>query len=171
MRFTEEQQAVIDARHQNILVSAAAGSGKPAVLTERILGLISGEDAVDIDRLLVVTFTRAAAAQMKEKISARISRALQENPQDEHLHRSRPLTHSVNPSSAVTSERLTWILLIVWWKKARSHCWSSRCFPSCWRRNMPCPIGRGRIPPPPTSFFARIIFRKEPRTRRWKKIS
>ena len=93
MRFTEEQQAVIDARHQNILVSAAAGSGKTAVLTERILGLISGEDAVDIDRLLVVTFTRAAAAQMKEKISARISRALQENPQDEHLQRQQTLIH------------------------------------------------------------------------------
>ena len=70
MRFTDEQQSVIDARGQNLLVSAAAGSGKTAVLVERIIRLITEPDEngamTDIDRLLVVTFTRAAAQQMKE---------------------------------------------------------------------------------------------------------
>ena len=61
VKFTEEQQAVIDARDANILVSAAAGSGKTAVLVERIIQMISSD--MDIDHLLVVTFTKAAAAQ------------------------------------------------------------------------------------------------------------
>lgn len=63
--YTKEQQQVIDARGSNVLVSAAAGSGKTAVLTERIVKMISDEEKpVDIDRLLVVTFTNAAAAEM-----------------------------------------------------------------------------------------------------------
>ncbi|MBR2122346.1 MAG: helicase-exonuclease AddAB subunit AddA [Lachnospiraceae bacterium] len=71
MIFTSQQQKVIDTRKKNILVSAAAGSGKTAVLVERILSIIlDASDPVDIDRLLVVTFTRAAAAQMRERISA-----------------------------------------------------------------------------------------------------
>ena len=69
MNFTDEQQSVIDARGCNVLVSAAAGSGKTAVLVERIIQLITDRNAVDIDHLLVVTFTRAAAAQMKERIT------------------------------------------------------------------------------------------------------
>ena len=65
VQWTEEQQKVIDLREKNILVSAAAGSGKTAVLVERILQLISeGDHPLDVDQLLVVTFTRAAAAQM-----------------------------------------------------------------------------------------------------------
>ena len=70
VQWTEEQQKVIDLRERNILVSAAAGSGKTAVLVERILQLISeGDHPLDVDQLLVVTFTRAAAAQMKEWLS------------------------------------------------------------------------------------------------------
>ena len=65
--FTPDQQATIDARDSSILVSAAAGSGKTAVLVERIIQMVSdAEHPVDIDRLLVVTFTNAAAAQMRE---------------------------------------------------------------------------------------------------------
>ena len=61
-RWTDDQQRVIDARNCNLLVSAAAGSGKTAVLVERIIKLITDEkNDVDIDRLLVVTFTNAAA--------------------------------------------------------------------------------------------------------------
>ena len=76
MKFTEDQQRVIDLRNCNILVSAAAGSGKTAVLVERIVELVSGSGcdsarAVDIDRLLIVTFTNAAAAQMRERITKR----------------------------------------------------------------------------------------------------
>ena len=75
VRWTEEQQQVIDARNKNILVSAAAGSGKTAVLVERIIQMISDETKpVDIDRLLIVTFTNAAAAEMRERIAAAIER-------------------------------------------------------------------------------------------------
>ena len=64
--FTKEQQQVIDLRNRNLLVSAAAGSGKTAVLVERIIQMIlNKEHPVDIDRLLVVTFTNAAAAEMR----------------------------------------------------------------------------------------------------------
>ena len=62
IQFTEKQTRVLEARDHNILVSAAAGSGKTAVLVERIVRMISeGERPLDIDRLLVVTFTRAGA--------------------------------------------------------------------------------------------------------------
>ena len=72
--YTEEQRQVIDTHGCNILVSAAAGSGKTAVLTERIVKMISDEKhPVDIDRLLVVTFTNAAAAEMRERIGDRKS--------------------------------------------------------------------------------------------------
>jgi superfamily I DNA and RNA helicase len=66
--FTSQQTRVLQARNHNILVSAAAGSGKTAVLVERIVRMISeGDSPLDIDRLLVVTFTKAAAAQMRER--------------------------------------------------------------------------------------------------------
>ena len=64
--WTKEQQKVIDLRKRNILVSAAAGSGKTAVLVERIIQMVCDEShPVDIDRLLIVTFTNAAAAEMR----------------------------------------------------------------------------------------------------------
>ena len=69
MNWTKEQKQVINLRNKNLLVSAAAGSGKTAVLVERILSLVTDtEKPVDIDRLLVVTFTRAAAGEMKDRI-------------------------------------------------------------------------------------------------------
>ena len=68
--YTEEQQKVIDTTGKDILVSAAAGSGKTAVLVARIMRMIT--DNVDIDRLLIVTFTNAAAAEMRERISRAI---------------------------------------------------------------------------------------------------
>ena len=77
VKWTEEQQKVISLRDRNILVSAAAGSGKTAVLVERILSKITDpEEPVDIDRLLIMTFTRAAAGEMKERISSAIESAL-----------------------------------------------------------------------------------------------
>ena len=67
MAWTKKQQRVIEERDKTILVSAAAGSGKTAVLVERIIGLVTDrEHPVDIDRLLIVTFTNAAAAEMRE---------------------------------------------------------------------------------------------------------
>ena len=71
VQWTKEQQEVIRLRDRNILVSAAAGSGKTAVLVERILSKITDkEHPVDIDRLLIMTFTRAAAGEMKEDLGS-----------------------------------------------------------------------------------------------------
>ena len=93
--WTEEQQKVISLRDRNILVSAAAGSGKTAVLVQRILSKIMDSDRpVDIDRLLIMTFTRAAAGEMKERISAAIDQILYENPDNEHLQRQSSLIHN-----------------------------------------------------------------------------
>ncbi len=93
--FTEEQQQVIDARGCNILVSAAAGSGKTAVLVERIIRMICDvQNPIDVDRLLVVTFTSAAAAQMRERIGKAIEQKLNENPENEHLQRQAALLHN-----------------------------------------------------------------------------
>ena len=94
MKFTQEQQEVIDARGSNVLVSAAAGSGKTAVLVERIIQLITDQKAVDIDHLLVVTFTRAAAAQMKERITQAIEKKLENDPDNTHLQRQETLIHN-----------------------------------------------------------------------------
>ena len=70
-KWTNEQQAVIGHRKGNLLVAAAAGSGKTAVLVERIIQMIlDKENPIDIDKLLVVTFTNAAAAEMRERINA-----------------------------------------------------------------------------------------------------
>ena len=92
--WTEEQRKVIELRDRNILVSAAAGSGKTAVLVERILSRITDpDDPVDVDELLVVTFTRAAAAQMRERIGQAIKNRLRENPEDVHLQRQTALLH------------------------------------------------------------------------------
>lgn len=92
--FSTDQQSVIDARESNILVSAAAGSGKTAVLTERIAGRITDEnDPVDIDRILVVTFTNAAAKEMKERISKKINDELLRNPENAHLQKQTTLIH------------------------------------------------------------------------------
>lgn len=93
--WTREQQQVIDLRKRNILVSAAAGSGKTAVLVERIIKMITEEEQpVDIDRLLIVTFTNAAAAEMRERIGAAIEKALEEQPDNEHLQRQLTLIHN-----------------------------------------------------------------------------
>ena len=68
IKFTDDQKSVIASRHKNLLVSAAAGSGKTAVLVERIVSLVCDENnKIDIDRLLVVTFTKAAAIEMQQR--------------------------------------------------------------------------------------------------------
>ncbi|MGN0394219.1 MAG: helicase-exonuclease AddAB subunit AddA [Coprococcus sp.] len=93
MKWTEEQSKVINSRTGNLLVAAAAGSGKTAVLVERIIEMVLGTDSsgnkisdgIDIDELLVVTFTKAAANQMKEKIADVLSKKAEEMPYNEHL--------------------------------------------------------------------------------------
>ncbi len=84
--WTEEQQAVINTRQRSVLVSAAAGSGKTAVLVERLLRLLTDEEhPVKIEKLLVVTFTNAAAAEMRERIGRGLEEKLQEQPDNSML--------------------------------------------------------------------------------------
>ena len=83
MQFTESQQAAITHKDKNILVSASAGSGKTRVLVERVLQrLLAGEN---IDEFLIVTFTNAAAAEMKERLEAAIRQAIPEADDKQHL--------------------------------------------------------------------------------------
>lgn len=100
MKFTENQQRAIDIRDKNILVSAAAGSGKTAVLVNRIIDRVLDEnDPVDIDRILVMTFTNAAAAQMKERILDAIEEKRKVNPSNKNLQKQAALIHSANIST------------------------------------------------------------------------
>lgn len=95
MNWTEEQQQVIRLRNRNILVSAAAGSGKTAVLVERIIKMLTDmEHPLDVDRLLIVTFTDAAAGEMKERIRSALEKELQNNLENPHLQRQSTLIHN-----------------------------------------------------------------------------
>ena len=95
IQYTPEQQKVIELHNRNILVSAAAGSGKTAVLVERIVRMVCDEaHPVDVDRLLVVTFTNAAAAEMRERIAAGIAEQLRLHPESEHIQRQSTLLHN-----------------------------------------------------------------------------
>ena len=92
IRWTKEQQAAIEARGGSLLVSAAAGSGKTAVLSERVLRrIIDPIQPVDIDRLLIVTYTRAAAQQMRDKIAAKLQALLDIPADDPDLERDGPI--------------------------------------------------------------------------------
>lgn len=94
VNWTEEQSRVIESRGKNLLVSAAAGSGKTAVLVERIIRMVTeGDDPPGIDELLVMTFTNAAAAEMRERIGAAIEQKLREDPGNEHLQMQATLVH------------------------------------------------------------------------------
>ncbi|WP_459541467.1 helicase-exonuclease AddAB subunit AddA [Parvimonas micra] len=88
VKWTKEQRQVIDSRNTNLLVSAAAGSGKTAVLIERIIELVLDEkNPIDINKLLVVTFTKLAASEMRERVSKAIEKKLEENQANEHLQK------------------------------------------------------------------------------------
>ena len=87
-KLTPQQAQAVENRGGKLLVSAAAGSGKTAVLVERILGLVTDkEHPVDIDRMLVVTFTNAAAAEMRERLQRAILERLEKDPEDIFLQR------------------------------------------------------------------------------------
>ncbi|MBO7195813.1 MAG: UvrD-helicase domain-containing protein [Clostridia bacterium] len=87
-RWTDEQLSAINTRDKTLLVSAAAGSGKTATLTERIIrSLTDPVSLMDIDSILVVTFTNAAASELRAKISRALTKAVEENPEDQHLKR------------------------------------------------------------------------------------
>lgn len=86
VKWTKEQALAISEKGENILVAAAAGSGKTAVLVERIINKIV-DGKMDIDKILVVTFTKAAAAEMKARVLEAIYKRLEEVPEDRHLQR------------------------------------------------------------------------------------
>ena len=93
-QWTKDQETAIHNRGGALLVSAAAGSGKTAVLVERVLTrLTDPDDPVDIDRLLLVTFTNAAAAEMRERIGRALGEAVASNPRDTRLRRQLFLVH------------------------------------------------------------------------------
>ncbi|MBQ7121821.1 MAG: helicase-exonuclease AddAB subunit AddA [Clostridia bacterium] len=97
VNWTPDQQKAIDAREGTLLVSAAAGSGKTAVLVERVIRRIcDSENPCGVENLLIVTFTNAAAAQMKEKIFAAIGKKIAENPSDKHLRRQQLMLPCAN---------------------------------------------------------------------------
>ncbi|MFR1761486.1 UvrD-helicase domain-containing protein [Frisingicoccus sp.] len=98
--WTEEQRQVINLRNRSLLVSAAAGSGKTAVLVERIIQKITDSTRpMDIDRLLVVTFTKAAAAEMRERVMAAVDARLLDDPENTHLQKQKMLL----PSAMITT--------------------------------------------------------------------
>jgi ATP-dependent helicase/nuclease subunit A len=95
MQWSPQQKKVIETRDKNILVSAAAGSGKTAVLVERIIQKII-KDKKNVDRMLVVTFTNAAASEMRERVLKAIERELELQPQNEHLQKQQSYIHNAH---------------------------------------------------------------------------
>ena len=96
--WTPKQQEAIDTRNKNILVSAAAGSGKTAVLTQRIIDLITKED-VDITSMLVLTFTNAAANEMSARIQKKMYEYLEENRNNKHIKKQISLVSGASIST------------------------------------------------------------------------
>ena len=97
-KWTTEQMQAIKLKGANILVSAAAGSGKTSVLVERIVNKIIN-DGVDIDKILVVTFTNAAASEMRQRLMDAIYKKIDENPNDDNLQRQLMLINKANIST------------------------------------------------------------------------
>ncbi|SEH96493.1 DNA helicase/exodeoxyribonuclease V, subunit A [Halobacillus karajensis] len=98
--WTKEQERAIYSHGSNILVAAAAGSGKTAVLVERIIQkLLHKDDPVDIDSLLVVTFTNAAAQEMRNRVGQALAKALEENPGSHHLKKQLSLLQNASIST------------------------------------------------------------------------
>lgn len=98
--WTDDQWKAIWAKGRDILVAAAAGSGKTAVLVERIIQrILSEEDRLDVDELLVVTFTNASAAEMRHRIGQAIEKAIDEDPHSTHLRKQLSLLNRASIST------------------------------------------------------------------------
>ncbi|MBR0277237.1 MAG: UvrD-helicase domain-containing protein, partial [Clostridia bacterium] len=86
IKWTESQQKAIDTRNSNVIVSAAAGSGKTAVLVQRVIEILSDEtNPVRADELIVMTFTNAAAAEMRERIQSALAEKIEKTPENVFL--------------------------------------------------------------------------------------
>ncbi len=100
IEWTESQKKVIYGRNKNMLVSAAAGSGKTAVLVNRIVSLLTDKEApADLDRFLIVTFTKAAAGEMKERIRKALEQIAADEGANEHIRRQSVLIHNAHIST------------------------------------------------------------------------
>ena len=100
MAWTEQQNNAIEARNSSVIVSAAAGSGKTAVLTERLVKLLADPDSgVRADRLVVVTFTNDAAAELKKRLDMKLRALINDDPSDQHLLRQQVLLQSAKIST------------------------------------------------------------------------
>lgn len=98
--WTDDQWKAISAKGQDILVAAAAGSGKTAVLVERIINkILSEEEPIDVDELLVVTFTNASAAEMRHRIGEALEKAIDHNPKSVHLRKQLSLLNKASIST------------------------------------------------------------------------
>ena len=100
MEWTKEQLDAITARGMGVIVSAAAGSGKTSVLVERLIGILSDtENRIPADRLVVVTFTNDAAAQMKQRLSAALSKKIEQEPDNIWLCQQQALLQTAKIST------------------------------------------------------------------------
>ncbi|MBQ7219316.1 MAG: UvrD-helicase domain-containing protein, partial [Ruminococcus sp.] len=100
-QWTDNQLSAITARGGSVIVSAAAGSGKTTVLVERVIRMVTDPDPerrVDVDRLLIVTYTRAAAAELRVRLYNALSECIRENPADAGLARQQALLCKANIS-------------------------------------------------------------------------
>lgn len=98
VNWTSEQVLAINEKGQNILVAAAAGSGKTAVLTQRIINKVVNEK-IDIDKILVVTFTKAAASEMRGRILDKIYAEIENDPTNAHIQKQITLLSKANIST------------------------------------------------------------------------
>ena len=96
IELTASQRAVVEDRGGSLLVSAAAGSGKTRVLVERLFSRVLGEERADLDDFLIITYTRAAAAELRERIAQELSERLADLPEGRHLQRQLLLVYQAD---------------------------------------------------------------------------
>ena len=151
MAWSEQQLAAINTANKNLLVAAAAGSGKTSVLVERIIQKILNEDEkLNIDQVLVLTFTNAAATEMRERIAGAITKALTENHNSKHLEKQLVLLnmaaiskkqfqqfiHFVKILSSKIFMYLTLIQSFVWLMSKKLICYGMMLSKHCLKKNM-----------------------------------
>ena len=99
-KWTSEQQNAIDAENRSVIVSAAAGSGKTAVLVARLMRIISDrENPLPVEKMIVVTFTNDAAAEMKQRLSSELTRAIEKAPDNKWLSRQHAMLGNASIST------------------------------------------------------------------------
>ena len=119
--LTEEQRAAVEDCGGGLLVSAAAGSGKTRVLVERLLSRVE-EEGLDIHRFLVITYTKAAAAELRGRIVEELAARLAERPGDRHLRRQATLVYQTQISTVHAGTCWIWTPISGSVTRARREC-------------------------------------------------